>query len=252
MKKYYKGILIGIGFITLSAILYYSHFLIFKDSHHIFLYLLGDIAFLPIEVLLVSVIFHKVIEDKDKKERLKKVNMVLSVFFSEAGVELMQFFAREDDNLSDFQEFLLIKPQWDNRDYKNALKNLKGVRHHLSFAGSCLISLSEFLTSHRELFLKLLENPFLVEHETFTDLIMSLSHAEQELSRRKNLLNLNDNDYRHLMTDIERAYKLLLVEWLIYMNHQRKSYPFLYSFSIRTNPFDPNAEVEIPGQPATR
>ena len=84
---------------------------------------MGDIAFLPIEVLLVSVIFHKVIEDKDKKERLKKVNMVLSVFFSEAGVELMQFFAREDDNLSDFQEFLLIKPQWDNRDYKNALKN---------------------------------------------------------------------------------------------------------------------------------
>lgn len=73
-------------------------------------------------------------------------------FFSEAGVELMQFFAREDDNLSDFQEFLLIKPQWDNRDYKNSLKNLKGVRHHLSFAGSCLISLSEFLTSHRGFF----------------------------------------------------------------------------------------------------
>ena len=90
MKKYFKGILIGIGFIALSAILYYSHFLIFKDSHHIFLYLLGDIAFLPIEVLLVSVIFHKVIEDKDKKERLKKVNMVLSVFFSEAGVELIE------------------------------------------------------------------------------------------------------------------------------------------------------------------
>ncbi len=245
MKKYSKGILIGIGFITLSAILYYAHFLIFKDSHHIFLYLLGDIAFLPIEVLLVSVIFHKVIEDKDKKERLKKINMVLSVYFSEAGVELMEFFSREDDHLSDFQEFLLIKPQWDTRDYKNALKNLKAINHHLNFSGPCLISLRDFLTGHRDLFLKLLENPFLVEHETFTDLIMSLSYAEQELSSRKNLLELNDNDYRHLMTDIERAYKLLLVEWLLYMNHLRKSYPFLYSFSIRTNPFDPNAEVEI-------
>ena len=95
MKKYSKGILIGIGFIALSAILYYAHFLFFKDSHHIFIYLLGDIAFLPIEVLLVSVIFHKVIEDKDKKERLKKINMVLSVYFSEAGVELMEFFSRE-------------------------------------------------------------------------------------------------------------------------------------------------------------
>lgn len=245
MKKHSKGILIGIGFIALSAILYFVHFLIFKDSHHIFLYLLGDIAFLPIEVLLVSVIFHKVIEDKDKKERLKKINMVLSVYFSEAGVELMQFFSREDDNLSEFQDFLLIKPQWDSKDYKHALKNLKGIRHQLNFSGPCLINLSKYLTSHRDLFLKLLENPFLVEHETFTDLIMSLSHAEQELSSRKNLLELNKKDYHHIMTDIERAYRLLLVEWLLYMNHLRRSYPYLYSFSIRTNPFDPDAEVEI-------
>ncbi len=245
MKKYSKGILIGIGFIILSAILYYLHFLIFHDSHHIFLYLLGDIAFLPIEVLLVSVIFHKIIEDKDKNERFKKINMVLGVYFTEAGVELMQFFSQEDDQLADFQDFLTIQSHWDTKDYKKAIKQIKSLDPHLNFNTHCLMTLSEFLTSRQDLFLKLLENPILVEHDTFTDLVLALTHAQQELSSRKDLGQLSQNDYHHLMSDIERAYKLLLLEWLFYMMHLRKSYPFLYSFYLRTNPFDPDAKVEI-------
>ncbi|AFA49803.1 hypothetical protein [Acetobacterium woodii] len=245
MKKHYKGILLALSFIAISAILYFIHFLIFGDAHHIFIYLLGDIAFLPIEVLLVSVIFHKIIEDKDKKERFKKINMVLGVYFTEAGVELMQFFSKADNHLQDFRDSLLIKPQWTSKDYKKAIKYIQGLKHHLQFNGPCLISLSEFLTSKRDLFLKLLENPILVEHETFTDLIMALTHAEQELSSRKDLSALQDNDYQHLMNDIERAYHLLLLEWLIYMMHLQKAYPFLYSFYLRTNPYDPHAAVEI-------
>ncbi|PKM59279.1 MAG: hypothetical protein CVU99_14285 [Firmicutes bacterium HGW-Firmicutes-4] len=245
MKKHYKGILLGLGFIALSALLYYSHFLIFHDSHHIFIYLLGDIAFLPVEVLLVSVIFHKVIEDKDKNERFKKINMVLGVYFTEAGIELMQFFSQEDDQLTDFQDSLIIQSHWDTKDYKKAIKQIKSLDLHLNFNTHCLMTLSEFLTSRRDLFLKLLENPILVEHDTFTDLVLALTHAQQELSSRKDLGQLPENDYRHLMSDIERAYKLLLLEWLFYMMHLRKSYPFLYSFYLRTNPFDPHAEVEI-------
>ncbi|WP_303869348.1 hypothetical protein [Acetobacterium wieringae] len=245
MKKHYKGILLALGFITLSALLYYLHFLFFHDSHHIFIYLLGDIAFLPIEVLLVSVIFHKVIEDKDKNERFKKINMVLGVYFTEAGIELMQFFSQEDDQLADFRNYLMIQPHWETTDYKKAIKQVKSLDLHLNFNPHCLMALSEFLTSRRDLFLKLLENPILVEHDTFTDLVLALTHAQQELSSRKNLEHLTENDYHHLMSDIERAYKLLLLEWLFYMMHLRKSYPFLYSFYLRTNPFDPDAEVEI-------
>ncbi len=245
MKKHYKGILMALSFVTLSVILYFLHFLIFNDPHHIFIYLLGDIAFLPVDVLLVSIIFHKIIHDKDKDERLKKVNMVVSVFFSEIGVELMGFFRKEDTHLKDLQAVLLIEPQWDTRDYKNAIKQIKKMDTPLNFQGPCLSNLSRFLTSKRKLLLTLLENPILIEHETFSDLIMSLTHAEQELANRKDLNQLKDKDHAHLMTDIERAQKLLLLEWLIYMNHLRKSYPFLYSFSLRTNPFDPDAEVEI-------
>lgn len=245
MKKYSKAIAISFAFIMLSAILYTIHFYIFRDSHHIFIYLLGDVAFLPIEVLLVSLIFSKIIDDRDKQEKLKKINMLLGVFFSESGVELMKLFAQNDKNLNQFQDALLIKLNWTSKDYKNSIKIIKDFDFHLEFDGTSLVLIEEFLSSKRNNLLMFFDNPTLIEHETFTDLILALSHVEQELSNRKDLKRLTTRDQEHVVIDIERVYKLLFLEWLQYMNHLRKAYPFLYSFSVRTNPFDPNADVEI-------
>ena len=245
MKNYSKEFALGIGLIALSVILYSIHYYIFRDPHHIFIYLLGDIAFLPIEVLLVSVVFTKIINDRDKKETLQKINMILGVFFPESGVELMKLFAQNDKNPKQFQGALLIQPEWTNKDYKNSIKIIKKSDYHLEFDGPRLVIIREFLSSKRNLFLTFLENPILIEHETFTDLVLALSHAEQELSNREDVLNLPSHDHDHIVLDIERVHKLLFFEWLQYMNYLRKSYPFLYSFSVRTNPFDPNADVEI-------
>jgi hypothetical protein len=49
------------------------------------LYLVSDIAFLPVEVLLVTMIIHRLLEDNEKKARLDKLNMVIETFFSEMG-----------------------------------------------------------------------------------------------------------------------------------------------------------------------
>jgi hypothetical protein len=56
MKFLNWQVLLGLFLILLSAMLYLIHYTIFRDPHHIFLYLIGDIAFLPIEVLLVTLL----------------------------------------------------------------------------------------------------------------------------------------------------------------------------------------------------
>ncbi|MCX5632614.1 MAG: hypothetical protein NTW93_02915 [Phycisphaerae bacterium] len=47
MKRYGWQIMLGIGLLVLTVVLYLVHFLIFHDARHIFIYLLGDIAFIP-------------------------------------------------------------------------------------------------------------------------------------------------------------------------------------------------------------
>jgi hypothetical protein len=54
MKHLRWQVLLGLALVALSTLFYFIHFLIFRDAHHIFIYMVGDIAFVPVEVLLVS------------------------------------------------------------------------------------------------------------------------------------------------------------------------------------------------------
>ena len=61
MKKTILCTALAAALLTLSALFYWMHFLLFHDAHHIFIYLVGDIAFVPIEVLLVTLILHRLV-----------------------------------------------------------------------------------------------------------------------------------------------------------------------------------------------
>ena len=52
-------------------------------------------------------------------------------------------------------------------------------------------------------------------------------------------------DYDHLTGDMKRAFMKLLEEWLEYMKHLKKDYPYLFSLAVRTNPMDANAAVVV-------
>ena len=90
-----------------------------------------------------------------------------------------------------------------------------------------------------------MENPNLLEHDAFANLLLAVFHLTEELAQRRDLHHLTPGDREHLAGDIERAYVLLIAEWLDYMQHLQKNYPYLFSLARRTNPFDPEASVVI-------
>ncbi|GAG66549.1 unnamed protein product, partial [marine sediment metagenome] len=47
MKNIRWQIFLGVILIALSTVLYLIHYGIFRDAHHIFIYMVGDIAFVP-------------------------------------------------------------------------------------------------------------------------------------------------------------------------------------------------------------
>ena len=83
MKKHKAKIILGLFLITSSIILYLAHYLIFRDAHHLLIFLAGDIAFIPLEVFLVSLVFERIIEIQNVKQVKKKLFMLVEVFFLE-------------------------------------------------------------------------------------------------------------------------------------------------------------------------
>jgi hypothetical protein len=238
-------IILGLVLVGLCAAVYYVHYLIFRDVHHIFIYLIGDIAFVFFEVLVVTLILHQLLSYREKKSMLNKLNMVIGAFFSEAGTGLLKMFSVFDSQASGVTQKLVVSTAWSEKEFQKIRKALKNHAYSVDTRRGDLEEIRSFLKGKRTFLLTLLENPNLLEHESFTDLLWAVFHLTEELLRRGDLKKLPDPDYQHLAGDIQRAYRRLISEWLDYMRHLKQNYPYLFSLAMRTNPFDTNASVEV-------
>lgn len=224
-----------------SALSYTIHYFIFRDAHHIFIYMVGDFGFLFLDVLLVLLIIERLLASREKKSILHKLNMVIGTFFSEVGMELLQSFGDFVENAEQLEKEVLISPKWNKKQFQEAQSKAISFKYGIVFDVDRLERLRDFLKNKHSFLVRLLENPILLENQGFTDLLWAVFHLSEELDFRDSLHHLPDTDIAHLKTDLRRAYSRIVAEWIIYAEHLKNKYPFLFSLAARINPLNPNA-----------
>ena len=244
--KYWKWqILLGALLVGLSAAVYSFHYLVFKDPHHIFIYMIGDVAFVFIEILLVTMIIHRLLEQREKKLRREKLNMVIGVFFSEVGTTLLEVLWAMNLKMHERPKELASDSKWTEREFARVIQWLNEFNYEVEPKQIDWINLKEFFMERRDFLLRLLENPNLLEHEKFTELLQAVFHLGEELTVRDHFEALPKADYHHLSIDIERVYVRLVQQWLSYMKYLKGDYPYLFSLALRINPFDQSASPVV-------
>ena len=244
MKSAAYLIVLAAVLVLSSIILFLLDYAIFGDLRDNLFYLFQDLAFLPLQVLLVGIIVERLLARRETQEKISKLNMVVGAFFSEVGHRLSYMLLESADDKDRIIANLQVVPSWKYADFKKAL-NFALTETDTRFPGMNLNQLRDFLVSKRSFLLALIENPNLLEHERFTDLLLAVFHLAEELESRPSLANLPEKDRGHITVDISRAYQFLLVEWLDYMQHLRESYPFLYSHYLRIHPFQPSPSAIV-------
>ncbi|MBI5583296.1 MAG: hypothetical protein HY892_05705 [Deltaproteobacteria bacterium] len=245
MKRYRWELTIGAGFLGLSALFYLVQIVIFRSPRDTFFYFFQDLAFVPIQVLLVTLIINQLLTIREKRNLIKKLNMVVGVFFAEAGTHLLRLFYALEPNAETIKKDLIIRKDWAGQDFLSRIKTFKHYPYHLKIDPGSLQEIKGFLLGKRAFLLSLLENPNLLEHDSFTDLLLAVFHLTDELAARDSLSGLPESDLAHLRGDIKRAMGALISEWLGYLKHLQEDYPYLFSLEIRKNPSDPRASVVI-------
>lgn len=178
---------------------------------------------------------------REKEAARQKMHLLIGVFFSEIGNDLIKHIRFYDADLLQIREKLAIDQKWKSQDFKQLEIFLKTFQYRVDTAKIDLQGLSYLLRSKRSLMVSLLENPNLIEHESFTDLLRSVFHLTEELAQRQDVESLPQSDTAHLAGDIERVFRVIYPEWLSYMRFLSRHYPYLYSLAVRINPFDPEA-----------
>lgn len=244
MKKYDWRVKFSVILIVSSIFLYSFHYFVFRDAHHLFIFLVGELAFIPIEVLLVSLVIDRVIKEREMEVLLEKLNLIIGVFFNEVGTTILKCCTSIDPQVDEIAKFLIVEPNWEERNFKEAQEICKNYNFNIEFDKVDLEKMKEFLLSKREFILKLLENPNLLEHETFTHLLTAVFHLEEELLSR-DTLNLKDYEKEHIEVDIKRVYEAIIGQWLLYMKHLKNTFPYLFVTAMSNNPFDTRTKEEI-------
>ena len=245
MKKQRWQFELAILLILLSFVLYAIHFAVFEDKHHIFIYLLGDVAFIPLEVLVVSLVVHRALSARERRSKMQKLNMVIGTFFSELGTELLAYLSDFDPHADEIRNDLQMKADRATLDFGSMTTRLACYEHSVDITKIDLGTLRDMLSKRRDFLLRLLENPNMLEHESFTDLLWAVFHLAEELDYRPQMADLPMTDKEHIGNDIKRAYSAVSCQWISYMRHLEANYPYLFSLALRTNPFDKNASAIV-------
>ena len=247
MKKVFNWTVnVSLLFIVASALTYTIHYFIFQDSHHIFIYMIGDFGFLFIDVLLVVLFVERILSRREKQAKMKKLNMVIGTFFSEVGMDLLKKFSIFVDKAESLEKKMKVTPRWGKKDFKDAIISAQEFSYEIRIDKDELCELRDFLFDKRSFMLRLLENPNLLEHESFTDLLWAVFHLTEELVFREDKLEeLPQEDYSHIANDLKRAYSQITSAWIAYTGHLKESYPFLFSLAARINPMDPKASAIV-------
>lgn len=230
MKKYKWEIKLALTLIAISIVFYTIDYNLFGGPYKIYENILSQIAFLPIYVLFVTLVLEQIINKKEKQNLVSKMNVIIGLFFSEIGRELIKILVSYDNN------FHNVRNNFTRIDKPD--KVLMYYKSEISTTTANLSFLKEFMKSKKELLLNMMSNPNLLEHNFFTELMLSLFHLLEELEIRENIEKISEGDHTHINNDIDRAYMLLIKNWIMYMKHLKEEYPYLYSLEVRLNPFN--------------
>ncbi len=245
MKQTRWYLFLTAALVTVSAVVYLVQVELFHRTDDTFFYMLQDIAFVPVQVLLVTLFLNQLLTMRERRAKFRKLNMLIGTFYIEVGSELIKHLATFSRDLSTVREQMIVTSTWSDRDFARAQAVLRGTSLGIDSRQADLGSLQVFLMSKRKFLLSLLANPNLLEHDLFTDLLWAVFHLLEELSVRKDFSGLPNADYEHLSGDINRALSQVLVEWLSYMKHLKADYPYLFSLAIRMNPMDAHADPVV-------
>ena len=232
---------IGSILILISIAIYKIKFAIYGNPYDSYIFILNALGFIPIEVLVVTLIIHQLLIMQSNKEKMDKLNMVIGTFFSEVGTKLLIYFSDLDPDIEKIRRSLVVSNQWSDNDFNRLRQELKQYKYVVNVEPNRYILLKTFLVEQSSFLLSLLENPVLLEHAEFTEILYATFHLAEELHNRDDITNLPETDYAHLAGDIHRVYGQLVYQWLEYMKYLKNNYPYLFSLAMRKNPFDKSA-----------
>ena len=185
------------------------------------------LAFIPVDVILVSFVIEEFLNKRDKEAALKKFTMVFGVWLRRTGFDI--FHALNNLLIDKEQNKIIFSEQ--NLSLKS-IKRLKSLKFDMKCERKGILALKEILEEKSERLFNIATNPVFSELNHPSELIMILLHLHDEFLSRPSVKEMEKADLQHISDDIEKAYKAFLLSWVDYMDYLNENYPVLFQKNL--------------------
>ncbi len=199
----------------------------------VFFIVFGAITFLVVVAQATEMMLNR----REDEHKRRKLHILVGLFFDETGNQLLQHLVNHLPSDAYEKKRFEFNSQWETQNGIALKEYTEDLSLVLADADVVMAKMAQQLPHNKPLLVRLLENPAVLEHGEFSEMLLAVFHFEQELSNRDHFHLLPQSDLNHLSGDAERVYGLLLPQWLDYLQHLRQDYPYLYSLQVRVNPF---------------
>jgi voltage-gated potassium channel len=186
---------------------------------------------------LVVTATQAIFERKEGLRRIHQINTLIALYFSDVGNELLHFFCKFDPALAGKCLVATDLGNWQDSDFHNIMALMKTHTFALEIEKDQLPVLRGMLDSRNDLLLRLLENPHILEHGLFMDMLRAVFHLRHELATDADKSAIKRPTLEHLDNDARKVYQFSSLLWAEHMQYQRKTYPNLFRASLENNPF---------------
>lgn len=230
-----EKLLIAVGLIVLSSLLYLAHYVMFGGHLSPGYYadkIFSHIAFLPIHALVLGMLLDGMISFREKQSRKRKLNMFLGIFFRQLGADVLGAASGLCQNRAELDDITVVRQNWTGRDFRRARQRLLSLRPRMSADEAGVPRFLELLRQHEGEILSMTHNPLVLEFEDLHDALISLFHLIEEMHYRNSDKALARGELEHLAKDIGKSLVLLSRLWLIYMEHLKATHPVLFHCQV--------------------
>ena len=171
--------------------------------------------------------------------------MVIGVFYSEVGSQLLRFLYRLEPRASEIRKELWVKENWSKGQFTKAGRLFKKYNYQVVIQLNVLVELRSFLMEKRGPDASLAGKPLPPGARHLHRLDVGCFSPPRRIGQPRRSWKLPEKDLAHLAGDLKRAMGLAVPEWLLYLRHLKENYPYLYSLEVRKNLFDPQASPVV-------
>jgi len=178
----------------------------------------------------VTIIVDRFLRIRERTALLKKLNMVIGAFLQRGRHEAARSFGEVRSRCGALRETLTVAGTWTDQRFDGAIRELKARRCAWT-APAATWPTQGVPRGPSRVPAGLLENQNLLEHGP----LPSFSGGVQPHGRavlRSDVGTWPRPGLRAYRRGHKRAYVILVAEWLSYLKHLKKEYPYLFSLAV--------------------